>query len=246
MKLEAMDSLSASSAKIALVAAIAGCVAADKPHHVDLESYQEGDLGDAPTQEFHSSNIKASIYQVTYWDADIIDTDKPYMFTTGKTGKWGPAIYSSKDLSLIWADNHYNGLSQTARTWDNWRDHKRVMSTYSDGRVRVYDQSYNQIYVFDGCGDLEGVIPDSHEAMLTEDGNILMFLCPARDADLTKVGGPKEGKIADCTIQEIEPDSGGVLFQWATSDYFRPEDSVWPFSNEKVWDYCHMNSVEKV
>jgi hypothetical protein len=230
----------------AAAGAFSGWAAADKPHHIDLASYQEGDLGDAPTQEFHSSNIKASIYQVNYWNADKVNDGSPYMFTTGLIGKWGPAIYSSKDLSLIWADQNYNGLAQGAQSWDNWRGHKRVMSTYSDGRVRVYDQSYNQIYVFDGRGDLDGVVPDSHEAMLTRDGNILMFLCPVREADLTIVGGPKSGKISDCIIQEVEPDSGKVLFQWATSDYFKPEDSVWPFANESVWDYCHMNAVEKV
>lgn len=241
-----MGFLSAATAGVAVLAALFGRVTADKPHHIDLASYQDGDLSDTPTQGFHSSKIKASVFQVNYWDADKIDADSPYMFTAGKFGKWGPAIYSSKDLSLIWADQNYNGLAQTARTWEGWRGHRRVMSTYSDGRVRVYDESYNQLYVFDGRGDLEGVTPDSHEAMLTHDGNILMFLCPARTADLTKVGGPKDGKIGDCTIQEVEPDSGKVLFQWATSDYFKPEDSVWPYANQNVWDYCHMNAVEKV
>lgn len=241
-----MGFLSAATVSVAALAALLpGRVMADKPYHTNLESYQEGDLGEVPIQGFHSApNIKAAVYQVNYWDPEKIDTDSPYMFMAGKYGKWGPSIYSSKDLSLIWADQNYNGLAQTARTWD-FRG-QRVMSTYSDGRVRIYDESYDQLYVYDGRGELQGVTPDSHEAMLTANGTILMFLCPARTADLSKVGGSTEGKIADCTIQEIEPDTGEVLFQWATSDYFKPEDSVWSFHNEDVWDYCHMNAVEKV
>ncbi|KAG9255288.1 ASST-domain-containing protein [Emericellopsis atlantica] len=221
-------------------------VSADKPYHTDHGSYQNGALGDIPTQSFHSSKVKAPVYQVNYWDPDKIDTDSPYMFMAGKYGKWGPSIVSSKDLSLVWADQSYNGLAQVARTWEDWNGHGRVMSSYSDGRVRVYDQNYKQLHVYDGRGDLNGVVPDSHEAALTNDGHILMFLCPARDADLSKVGGPAEGKrIGDCTIQEIVPDTAEVVFEWATSDFFRPEDSVWKYNNEDVWDYCHMNAVEK-
>lgn len=222
-------------------------VVADKPYHTDLQSYQKGDLGETPSQKFKSSNIEATVFQVNYWNPDKVDTDSPYIFMAGKYGKgWGPSIWRSDDLSLVWADQVYNGLAQTARTWDNWRGHQRVMTSYSDGRVRVYDQNYKQLYVFDGKGDLNGVVPDSHEAMLTADDTILMFLCPARDADLSKVGGPKEGKkIADCTIQEIEPDSGEVLFEWATSEYFAPEDSHSGYHDQDVWDFCHMNAVEK-
>lgn len=221
-------------------------VVADAPYHVDLQSYQDGALGDIPEQSFHSSPIKAPVYQVNHWDHDKIDTENRFMFMAGRYGKWGPSIVSSKDLSLVWADQNYNGLAQTARTWDNFKG-KRVMTSYSDGRVRVYDESYKQLYVFDGKGDLDGVTPDSHEAMLTADDNILLFLCPGRKADLSRVGGPAEGKkIADCTIQEINPDTKEVLFEWATSSYFKPEDSVWKYHDEDTWDFCHMNAVEKV
>lgn len=242
-----MGFLSVATASVAaLVAVLPSHVIADKPYHTNLESYQEGDLGETPSQGFHSApDIRAAVYQVNYWDPEKIDTDSPYIFMAGKYRRWGPSIYSSKDLSLIWADQNYGGLAQTARTWDDFRG-QRVMSTYSDGRVRVYDQNYKQLYVYDGRGDLAGGTPDSHEAMLTHDGNILMFLCPSLAVNLTAAGGPEQGKVSDCTIQEIEPDSGEVLFQWATSEYFKPEDSVWPVSHGEVWDYCHMNAVEKV
>ncbi len=236
----------ATTALAALAAVLPGGVVADKPYYTDLESYQAGDAGEKPEQRFHSSSIRTSLYQINYWDPSKIDTTAaPYMFMAGKYGKWGPSIVSSKDLSLIWADQSYNSLAQVAQTYDNWRG-QRVLVTYSEGRVRIYDESYRQLYVYDARGDMLGFKPDSHEASLTHDGNILLFACPSRPADLTPVGGPMEGKISDCTIQEIEPESGQVVFQWATSEYFKPEDSVWPLSHDEAWDYCHLNSIEKV
>lgn len=236
---------SAATAGVAALAALVLPAQADQPYYTNLQAYQDGSMGDVPLQSFHSSPIKAPVYQVNYWDPSKIDVENPYMFMAGRYGAWGPSIVSSRDLSLVWADQSYANLAQTARTWD-FRG-QRVLSTYSDGRVRIYDQNYKQLYVYDGRGDLNGVMPDSHEAMLTYDGHILMFLCPPRHADLSKVGGPRGGKqIADCTIQEVEPDTGKVVFQWETSSYFKPEDSVWKYHGEDVWDYCHMNAVEKV
>ncbi|KAF4119588.1 Arylsulfotransferase (ASST) [Geosmithia morbida] len=237
----------AATASLAALASLASLAvlpaAADSAYHLDLEAYQDGDLGDVPIQSFHSSGIKAPVYQVNHWDPTKIDHDSPYMFMAGRYGQWGPSIVSSKDLSLVWADQHYDGLAQTARTWD-FRG-RRVMTSYADGHVRVYDESYKQIYVFAGRGDLSGLTPDSHEAMLTADGHLLMILCPTRDADLSAVGGPKDGKLADCTIQEVDPDTTEVIFEWATTRYFAPEDSEWEYRGEDVWDFCHMNSVEK-
>lgn len=228
-----------------LITTLPTLIGADKPYHIDHQSYEAGAFGEVPSQTFHSSNIKAPIYQINYWDHGKIDTESPYMFMAGQYGNWGPSIVSSKDLSLVWADQNYHELAQIARTGD--LNGTRVLITYSEGRVRVYDEYYRELYVLDGRGDLQGIAPDSHEAALTHDGHILMFLCPEREADLRPVGGPEKGKrIKDCIIQEIEPETNEIVFQWATTDYFKPEDSVWDYNNDHIWDFCHMNSVEKV
>ena len=234
----------AASVAAALVILSPSPVLADAPYHVDSQSYQDGALGEIPKQTFHSSSIVAPRYQVNYWNHDKVDTDSRFMFMAGEYGKWGPSIVSSRDLSLVWADQRYDGLAQIARTWD--LNGTRVMTSFSDWSVRVYDESYRQIHTFGGRGNLKGKIPDSHEAGLTHDGHVLLFVCPSRRANLTVVGGPEHGHISDCTIQEIEPTTGDVLFQWATSEYFGPEDSYMKYKNEKLWDWCHMNAVEKV
>lgn len=232
----------------AAVAALALSVAADKPLHINHKSYQDGDLGEKPVQQFYSSPLKAAVWQVNKFDAEKVDTDSPYMFLTGRYGEgWGPSIVSSKDLSLIWADQHYGGLAQTTRVWNNWKGHDRVMTVYSGGAVQIYNQEYELLYSVTPKGNLDGVMPDSHEAMLTDDDTVLMVVCPAREVDLSKVGGPAKGKkVAACHVQEVDPDTNKVLFQFNTLDYFKPEDSVWEYKGDDVWDFSHMNAVQKV
>jgi hypothetical protein len=236
-----------STVVIANIVALFSCVVnvgADQPYHIDLDSYQNGALGETPQQSFYSSPITAPIYQINHFNVDKIDTSSPYMFMAGHYDRWGPSIVSSKDLSLVWADQNYDGLAQTARTWTF--KGRRVMTSYSDDRVRIYDENYKQLHVVKPEGSLDGIAPDSHEAMLTTDDTVLMIVCPIKEVDLSGVGGPKEGgKVADCHVQEVDPETNKVLFQFATLDYFAPEDSVMEYSNEDVWDFCHMNAVEK-
>lgn len=77
---------------------------ADAPYHLDLDSYQDGAMGKKPFQNFHSSPIRAPIYQINYFNPERIDPSSPYLFLAGSYLRWGPSIVSSKDLSLVWAD----------------------------------------------------------------------------------------------------------------------------------------------
>lgn len=237
---------SVAATSLAALAALLPHVAADKPYLTDHAAFQGGHWGEAPKQSFHSSDLKAGWYQVNHFDADKIDQQSPYMFMAGRYGDWGPSIVSSKDLSLIWADQSYGGLAQTARVWDDFRG-ERVLSVYSGGAVRIYNQRYELIYSVTPKGSLDGVTPDSHEAMLTKEGTVLMVVCPHQEVDLTNVGGPASGKaVGNCHVQEVDPVTNEVLFQFATLDYFKPEDAEWDYHDEDTWDFCHMNAVEKV
>ena len=221
-------------------------VLADQPWSKDLKSYQEGNRGQKPVQHFFSSNVVAPVYQVNTFDVSKVDTSEPYMFMCGNYGGWGPSIVSSKDLSLVFSHQVYGGLAQTARSWENFKG-QRVMSVYVDGAVRIFNQDYEQIYAVVPQGSLKGVYPDSHEAMLTDDDTALLIACPATPVDLTSVGGPASGKqVSNCHVQEIDPDTNEVLFQFATLDYFSVDDTYWKYNNEDNWDFCHMNAVQKV
>jgi hypothetical protein len=220
-------------------------VGADAPYYTDLDSYQNSFLGERPRQHFHSSKVVAPVYQINHWDAAKMNaTESPYLFMAGNYDGWGASIVSAKDLSLVWADQCCNGLAQAARSWTY--KGKNVLVVYVDGRVRIYDESYHVTHILEPQGSLSGLVPDSHEASMTFDDNVLMVVCPAVKVNLTSVGGPEEGRVLDCNVQEFDPDTKEVKFQFSTLSYFGVEDSVMEYKGEDVWDFCHMNSVEKV
>lgn len=68
--------------------------------------------------------------------------------------------------------------------------------------------------------------------------------------DLTSVGGPELGWLYDGVIQEIDMETGELLFEWRSSSFYPPESSFEPLGNkghERTlgYDYFHLNSVDK-
>jgi hypothetical protein len=245
-----MGAFSVAKAGLAVAASLfaAQTVVADQPYFHDFKAWQDGDLGDRPQQTFHSApGIRAPIYQVNKFDVEKVDMDDEFIFMCGNYGGWGPMIISSKDLSLVWSKSVYGGLAQMARSWEDFQG-QRVMTVYVDGAVRVFDQSYKELYAMRPKGNLEGVWPDSHEAMLTADDTFLMVVSRGETMDLTPVGGPEKGKFINCYAQEVDPKTNKVLWQFKTLDHFTIEDSFWYYnqSHADSWDFCHMNSAEKV
>ncbi|KAH7118528.1 ASST-domain-containing protein [Dactylonectria estremocensis] len=199
--------------RVAATRALAGVVAslcvlptsviADVVLHTDYASYQNGSLGEKPVQSFHSAPlVKAPIYQVNKLQ-HVEANESAYLFMTGSYGKgFGPSIVSAKDLSLIWADEHYF-FSQAAE--GNWFKNQWVLSVFVDQGVRIFNQNYQLLYYVRPQGELAGRNGDSHEAHLTKDDTVVLIVCPEINVDLTSVGGLKSDPILNCHIQEIEP-----------------------------------------
>ncbi|KAI1338169.1 ASST-domain-containing protein [Xylariaceae sp. FL0016] len=222
-------------------------VAADLPLHTHLQSFQAGELGQQPNQTFFSSPIKAPIYQVNHFDHDKVD-QTPYIFITGGLAGFGPSIISSKDLSLIWADQQYE-TSQAHRTYMFLG--QPVLGVFAGDAVRIYNQQYEFIYRVVPQGDLAGTSPDSHEALLTRDSTVAMIVSRAEDFDLSSIGRPGIEKATNCYAQEVDPVTNEVKWQFSVRDYFRVEDSYLPYNGDGPYhfdipyDVWHMNSIEK-
>ena len=68
-------------------------------------------------------------------------------------------------------------------------------------------------------------------------------------ADLTPYGGPKDGYFDNYSIQEVDLETGELLFFWNVLDHVDPADSMLPASSaassNNIWDCFHVNSVEE-
>lgn len=102
-------------------------------------------------------------------------------------------------------------------------------------------------YAITTVGDLQG---DLHEFQITENGTALMTAYDPIQADLSSVGGASNGWIFDSVFQEVDIESGELLFQWRASDHYQVNESFASLgekggSIETAWDYFHINSIDK-
>jgi Arylsulfotransferase (ASST) len=91
-----------------------------------------------------------------------------------------------------------------------------------------------------------GYVMDAHEMKLTPAGTALVMSYFVVPWDLTKLGGRRDGLVEDNVVQEIDVDTGAVLFEWHTlgaiplGESYRPA----PQKRGQIHDPWHLNSVE--
>jgi arylsulfotransferase ASST len=113
------------------------------------------------------------------------------------------------------------------------------------GRFVIADSSYRRIAVV-GAG--RGLEADLHEFVITPRDTALLLAYERVPYDLSSLGGPKDGYVFDSVVQEVEIESGRVLFEWRSLDHVAVAESAQRIpareaSAAKPFDYFHVNSV---
>ena len=130
-------------------------------------------------------------------------------------------------------------------TW--WRGRLSDVGV-GNGWYTIDDSSYRPIAE---VGPGHGLIGDVHEFRLTSRDTALMTIYQRRHADLSAVGGPKDGLIWDGLVQDVDIPTGRVLFEWHSfpeigvrESYLNPPKKqlgTKPFP----YDYIHLNSIDE-
>lgn len=86
---------------------------------------------------------------------------------------------------------------------------------------------------------------DVHEFRLTDDGRALITSYRQVPADLSAIGGPRDGQIYDCIASVVDVATKNVLFQWDPADHVPLTDSYQTTTapGDPVADPYHMNSI---
>lgn len=234
-------------------------VVADVPFHTDLQAYQAGALGEQPRQSFYSApHIHAPIFQVNKFNAEKVDTNG-YLFMSGnyngETGGYQPSMFSARDLSLVWSGDEAPGLVRAVQTY--MFKGQPVIGYYAGAEMKIVNQEYRQLYRTKAQlgPDPKKARYDAHEGYLTHDDHVIMIQTRLTPTDMRPIGGPKKGvSLRDCYFQEIDPVTDKVVYEFRGLDHFNLTDTIWPYtrkagiyqSSAGAFDYCHMNSVEKV
>jgi hypothetical protein len=130
------------------------------------------------------------------------------------------------------------------------------MEGWAHGHGVIMDQHYRVVKSVEPAGSYQAS-SDMHEFRLIADGRTALmtqYLRSAHDlCDYTPCDG--FGYVHECAFQEVDVDTGEVLFQWRSLDHIGLDESyVLPHSTEisgtgesttSPWDYFHINSIDK-
>src|SRR5205823_5607203 len=141
-------------------------------------------------------------------------------YTADGPGQQGPMILDTQ-ARLVWFQHsqqspmnlrvqQYQG--RPVLTW--WEG--QIINGYGEGSGIILDASYPQLATVQ-AGD--GPPADLHEFLLTPQGTALLTAFEPATADLTAVGGSSRGQVLGCVAQEVDVQSGAVLFEWHSLDH---------------------------
>ncbi len=107
------------------------------------------------------------------------------------------------------------------------------------GEALLLDSTYQTIATIKGGN---GLRTDLHELVVTPQDTVIVTAYAERDADLSAVGGPSNGKVFDSVAQEIDVATGDVVFEWRSFDHV-PVTESYMKPAKGAFDYFHINSV---
>ena len=164
------------------------------------------------------------------------------------SGHDGPAIFTNNG-ELVWlrpdsgtqvADFRVVEFAgQPALAW--WEG--SVNGGIGTGDVVLSDRSYREIArVRAGNGRRA----DLHEFQMTAAGTALLLADAGVPATSVPGGAGLNGQVLDCAVQEIDLQTGAVLFEWHSADHVSIDESFVPYQADAtaIYDYVHANSIE--
>ena len=168
----------------------------------------------------------------------------PRGYTTNGPGQQGPMILDTTGR-LVWFMHteqipmdvrvqRYKG--QPVLTW--WQGN--ILNGYGEGTCLIYDSAYRQVATVRAGNGLQA---DLHEFRITAQDTALLTAYRTTTADLSALGGARQGSILDCVAQEIDVASGNLLFEWHSLDHAGVEESYLKPQGGSAFDYFHMNSI---
>jgi hypothetical protein len=114
---------------------------------------------------------------------------------------------------------------------------------FGQGEYVIFDHSYREIARFGAGNGYEG---DHHEFLITPQDTALITIYSEVPWDLSYLGGPTNSAVLDGIVQEIEIETGEVLFEWHSLEHVALEESYYkpPPDLKTSFDYFHINSVD--
>jgi hypothetical protein len=173
-----------------------------------------------------------------------------YLFLAPYQGDGSPGpMITEQNGNLIWFHplpagedstslkvQQYDG--KTVLTW--WQG--RILEVgFGQGEDVIYNTSYQPMGAVQ-AGD--GYKADLHEFRLTPEGTAWIDAFDPIDMNLSPYHGRSDGVLTDSVIQEIDVETGLVMWEWHALGHIPISESHNPAPTSSYpWDYVHINSI---
>jgi outer membrane protein assembly factor BamB len=118
-----------------------------------------------------------------------------------------------------------------------------VHTGYGQGEYVLMDGSYREVARVRAGNGLQG---DHHEFLISPQDTALFTIYDKVPMDLSDMGGETDAAVLDGVLQEVDIETGEVLFEWHSLDHVELDESYYepPPDLKSAFDYFHINSIE--
>jgi hypothetical protein len=116
-------------------------------------------------------------------------------------------------------------------TW--WVGHH---TGFGQGEYVIADGSYREIKRLRAGNGYQG---DHHEFLITPQDTALLTIYHGVDMDLSSVGGPVDATVLDGIVQEVDIETGEVIFEWHSLEHVELSEH-----RTRYYDHLHLNSID--
>jgi hypothetical protein len=114
---------------------------------------------------------------------------------------------------------------------------------FGQGEFVIADESYREVARVRAGNGYEA---DHHEFQITTRNTALFDIYGRTSADLSDWGGGRDATVLEGIVQEVDIQSGEVLFEWHSLQHIGIDESYYRPSPDQrsAFDYFHINSID--
>jgi hypothetical protein len=162
----------------------------------------------------------------------------------GGGGQGGPMIVDDRG-QVVWFQP-FRAAKGRAHNLKVQSYRGKSVLTWMDGALNeyvIFDHTYREIVRF-GAGN--GRSGDHHEFLISPQDTALITIYNPVPWDLSSIGGLKNDTVWQGIVQELDIESGKVLFEWHSLEHVGLDETYATVSQDGSpgFDYFHVNSIE--
>ncbi|RJE24332.1 Arylsulfotransferase ASST [Aspergillus sclerotialis] len=234
---------------ISLVA-ISG-VRADFGPYEQSTAYDDGDYGGWPTESFRSTPVIGPSLNILQ-NSDLCNDGYIMLAPEGNAVRTPGPMIIDQDGHLVWTKQY--GQTRDVSVYQFKGDPyltfcvgPHFIAGYGDASTcYMLDSSYEEVYKIRGANDLAVDLNDFH---ITRDDTALLTVRNHVQTDLQSVDRPEDGWIVDGVFQEVNIETGELLFQWQAAEHFNFTEAYPELEDTGTeanpWDFFHISGLDK-